>query len=61
MTPFGQYSDNEAEFESQRRQFATTALVMIGTGAVGAYGKYRVWGLVANVRRNNRRRAKGLD
>ena len=39
MTPFGQYSDNEAEFESQRRQFATTA----------------------NVRRNNRRRAKGLD
>ena len=61
MAPIGRNSIDEAEFETVRRVFGFAALGVIASGFIAAYGSYRVWFIAANVRRNIRRRAIGLD
>ncbi|MDG0866355.1 hypothetical protein [Candidatus Lucifugimonas marina] len=61
MAPIDQNVTDELQFESSRRQFGFAALGVIASGAVAAYGSYRLWMLAFNVRRSVRRRTKGLE
>ncbi len=46
---------------SNRRQIGMMAGGIALSGAAAGYLSYKTWGIASNVRRNNRRRAKGLD
>jgi hypothetical protein len=46
---------------TNRRQIGMMAGGIALSGTVAGYLSYKTWGIASNVRRNNRRRAKGLD
>ena len=52
---------DEDEARSAQRQLGLIAFGVGVSGIASGYVSYRTWGAASNVRRNNRRRAKGLD
>ncbi|NQW21600.1 MAG: hypothetical protein HQ477_12915 [Chloroflexi bacterium] len=52
---------DEDEFKDRRMQFGLTAIGIVASGIASGYVSYRSWEMAANVRRNNRCRAKGLE
>ena len=46
---------------SSRRQLGLIAFGVGVSGIASGYVSYRTWSAASNIRRNNRRRAKGLD
>jgi hypothetical protein len=54
----GQGDDDQSR--SNRRQMGLIAAGVGVSGIVAGYGSYRLWSTASNLRRNNRRRAKGL-
>ena len=60
FVPISANDVDEDEFRSRRQQLGLATFALIGSGLAAGYGSYRMWNTASNVRRSNRRRAKGL-